>query len=376
MIQVNRITIYQFFYMGLFKKSQDEKSYLGVDIGGSSIKMVELSKYKNRPRLLTYGYLERSTKSADESLLENPNAMAEALKKVAEQSKVQTKEAITALPASAVFSTILNLNGLTKKDTTSVKKVTEAIEKEAGKVLPLPIDEMVLDWKIVKQADEKDEDSSVQILLNAASKSLVKKFIEIFKKAGFNLLSLETESFAMARALIGKDKSTVIVVDVGASNTDISIVDNMIPHMSRSVDVGGYTITKALSEIMGVTIEQAEQFKRDLEHYSDDLPDGKLIPEVIEQILEPIVNEIRYLLDFFGKQPGNEGKNVDRLILSGGTAKIFNLPDYFTELFNIRTFLGSPWARIIYPDDLKPALDQVGSRLTVAVGLALRELDK
>ncbi|HCC23675.1 TPA: hypothetical protein DF272_05900 [Candidatus Falkowbacteria bacterium] len=362
--------------MGLFKKSQDEKSYLGVDIGGSSIKLVELSKYKNRPRLLTYGYLERSTKSADESLLENPTAMAEAIKKVADQAKVQTKDAITALPASSVFSTILNLNGLTPKDVASVKKVTEAIEKEATKVLPMPVDEMVLDWKIVKQNGEGDNGNSVQVLLNAASKSLVKKFIEIFKKAGFNLLSLETESFAMSRALVGKDKSTVIVIDIGASNTDISIVDNMIPHMSRSVDVGGYTITKALAESMGISIDQAEQFKRDLEHYVGELPEGRKIPEVIEKIMEPIVNEIRYLLDFFGKQPGNEGKNVDRLILSGGTAKIFNLPDYFTEMFNIRTFLGSPWARIIYPDDLKPALDQVGSRLTVAVGLALRELDK
>ena len=365
--------------MGLFSKPE-EKKYLGIDIGGSSVKMVELSNVKGRAQLETYGFLERSIKVVGENLLDKPDEMAEAIKRVAERAKVTSRDAVAALPASAVFNTILNLTGLTKRDLAAMKRVTSAVEGEAHKVLPMPLEDMVLDWKIIngQTGTEKPDDKvkNVQILLNAAAKSLVKKYIEIFKQAGFNLLSLETEAFGMSRSLVGKDTGTVLVVDIGAANTDIFIMDKMIPVLTRTVDTGGYKITKAFSDTLGITLEQAEQFKRDLESYRERLPDGKLVPDLVDLILTPIVKEVKYLIEFFGQQSGNEGKKIERIILSGGTAKIFNLPEYFTGIFNIRTFLGNPWARIIYPEELRPALDNCGSRLAVAIGLALREIDK
>lgn len=369
--------------MALFGKKETQKNYLGVDIGGSSIKMVELTNNKGRAQLVTYGYLERSTKLTKESLLEKPGEMAEAIRRVVEKSKIKSKEATTALPANAVFSTILYLEGITDKDLTSIKKVQAAVESEAKKVLPLPIEEMVLDWKVINSADSKaiPETSSnningnVQVLLTAAAKNVVRRYIEIFQKAGLNLLSLETESFAMARALIGKDRSTVIIVDVGAANTDITLVDNALPILERTVDVGGYNITQTLANTMGLSIEQAEQFKRDLAGHTGKTPNQSL-PPVIEQVLAPIINEIKYLMQFFHQQPGMAEKRIDRLILSGGTAKLFGIADYFTQIFNIRTFSGDPWARMIYPDDLRSVLENVGSRLTVAIGLAMREIDK
>jgi type IV pilus assembly protein PilM len=375
--------------MSLFGKKKEEKNYLGVDIGGSSVKMVELKNNKGRAQLLTFGYLERSTKSTKESLLDNPTEMAEAIKKVAERAKVTSKDVVTALPASAVFSTILNLNEVTPKDVNSIKKMTLAVEGEAKKVLPLPIEEMVLDWKVLNpeafkviSAEEDDSDiptmvpKSVQVLLTAAAKSLVKQYIDIFKKAGMNLLSLETESFAMARTLVGKDKSPVVIIDIGAANTDIMVVDNGLPVMQRSVDVGGYNLSVALSEAMGITLDQAEQFKRDLGNYDGPIDVENIVPPIIERILQPIVNEVKFLLQFFHEQSGNEQKRIDRIILSGGTAKIMNIDEYFTNIFNIRAFPGDPFARVIYADDLRPLLDNIGSRLAVAVGLAMREIDK
>ena len=367
--------------MGLFSKSQPN-SYLGVDIGGSSIKMVELESNQGRAQLVTYGYLERSLKSAEESLLNNPEEMAAAIKRVAQQAKVRTNTAITALPASAVFSTAISLPEINRKDLSSTKKITEAVEIEAAKVLPLPIDEMVLDWKVLgennidKQATPDGKIKNLQILLTAAARSLIQKYVEIFKRANFNLLSLETESFAIARALVGKDKSTVMVVDIGAANTDIAIVDNAVPYIERTVNVGGFAISQLLAKNLNINLEQAEQFKRDLAAYSDSLSPGQVLPPVIEQAIMPIVNEIRYLIDFFNQQPGNEAKRLDRIILSGGTARLFNMPEYFTGVFNVRTFLGDPWARVVYKDELQPILEQLGSRLAVSIGLAMREIEK
>lgn len=368
--------------MGIFSKDSKDNTYLGVDIGGSSVKLVELASQKGRAQLLTYGFLERSIKSAEQSLLENPDEMAQAIKNVAQKAKVKTKNAITALPASAVFSTVISIPEISRKDLTSQKRVTAAVEAEAAKVLPMPLEEMVLDWKILGEKSDsaqlKDDAKikNLQVLLTAAAKNLIQKYIDIFKKAGFNLLSLETESFAMARALVGKDKSTVIIVDIGATNTDISIVDNTVPYFERTVNIGGFSVTKALAQGMNINLEQAEQFKRDLVNYSDQLPQGKLLPDVIEQVIQPIINEIKYLIDFFAKQPGNEGKRIDRIILSGGTARLFQFPEYITQVFNIRAFLGNPWARVIYPEDLQAMLDQIGSRLAVSIGLAMREIEK
>jgi len=368
--------------MGLFSKESKEKNFLGIDIGGSSVKLVELKALQGRPLLVTYGYLERSTKSTKESLLDRPDDMAQAIKRVAEKAKTHSKDATTALPASAVFTTVLKLTDITEKDLSSIKKVTASIEAEAKKVLPLPVEEMVLDWKVLKipkknvDGETVQKDRSVEVLLTAASKEVVKKYIEIFKKAGLNLLSLETESFAMTRALLGKDSSPIIIVDMGAANTDITLVDNGLPYFERTVDVGGYNITKNLSDTMGISLDQAEQFKRDLGSYKDKLPEGKLLPPSIEKVLAPVINEVKYIMQFFSQQPGNEDKKIDRIILSGGTARLFNAAEYFTQVFNIRAFPGDPWARLVYPEELKPVLDNIGSRLAVSIGLAMREIEK
>ena len=366
--------------MGLFTKQDANTNVFGVDIGGASIKIVELTNNNGRPQLVTYGYLERSLKG-DEKLIDRIDETAEAIKKVVEKSKVTTKKAITALPSPAVFSAIIALPEITKKDLSSHKKVTAAVEWEAKKVLPLPLEEMILDWKIIGSENEmqavagSDKIRNLQVLLTGAAKEIVRKYVEIFKKAGLELVSLETESFALARALIGKDKSTVALVDIGAANTDIAIVENGIPLLNRSIGIGGIEITKGVAQTLNVTEEQAEQFKRDLASNAGDLGVEDTLPEVIKRPVHSILNEVQYTINFYLEQPDNKGKKIERVVLSGGTANLYNLPKFFTDNLNIRTFVGNPWARVIYPEDLQPVLDTVGARLATAIGLAMREIE-
>jgi type IV pilus assembly protein PilM len=367
--------------MPLFHSEKSESNYLGVDIGGSSIKLVELANNRGRAQLVTYGYMERPLGGEGKRLLDDTDAVANAIRRVADSAKVTTKNAITALPATAVFSTILNLPEMSRKDLASSKKITSAVEYEAKKVLPLPVEEMILDWKVLGDvagagAASDQRVKNLQVLLTAAAKNVVQKYIDIFKRAGLNLLSLETESFALSRSLVGKDRSVVVMIDIGASDTDIIIVEGMIPYIDRSVNVGGYHMTKAMAQTMGIPLEQAEQFKRDVALYMPPEMNGKIVPATIEKMLAPVITEMKYLFDFFLKQPGNEGKRIDRLILSGGNALMFNVPKYMTSVFNIRAFLGNPWARVIYPEELQPLIDQIGARYAVAVGLAMRDIEK
>ena len=369
--------------MSLFSnKGSADTNYLGVDIGGSSIKVVELTNNNGRAQLVTYGYLERSL-SGEAKLVDQPDKAAEMLKKVLTQAKTVSKRAVTALPATAVFSSVISISEITKKDLSSPKKVTEAVERAATKVLPLPLAEMILDWKILdaenlmkpKDGEKVGKDEKIknlQVLLTGAAKVVVQKYIEVFKKAGLELISLETESFALARSLVGKDKSIVALVDIGAVNTDISIIENTIPLLNRSLVVGGLEITKQIKNSLNISLEQSEQFKRDLASTDD----SEELPEAIMKPIQAIIDEVEYSINFYLEQPENKDKRVERIVLSGGTANMYNLPKIFTDKLGIRAFVGNPWARVIYPEDLQPVLESIGTRLATSLGLAMRDIDQ
>ena len=280
----------------------------------------------------------------------------------------------------------------------------EAIKWEAKKYIPLPLEDMILDWKIVaaeggqeekkesKGLFKKKEESIKQlpneqseeegtskiiaqqkdhtkVLVTAAPKTLVNKYLEVFKGAGLNLLSLETEAFAMSRALLGKDRQLTMIVDIGSITTDISIVDNGLPVLNRSIDVGGLTVTKAIAASLNISQDRAEQFKRDFGLVLGDTKKG--IPKTIEASLGPIINEVRYVFDMYR---GQSSQGVSKILLSGGSAFLPNLPDYFLSLFNVPVYIGNPWDKLEYSEDLKPMLDKIGNRMAVAVGLAMRDM--
>jgi type IV pilus assembly protein PilM len=384
--------------MGLFSK---KNSYLGVDIGTASIKLVQLTNDGKKTHLDTFGYVDVANDIIHDNTPESKEKLIAVLKKLIERAGVSTKDTIAALPTFAVFTLLINLPKL------PTKEMPEAIKWEAKKYIPLPIEDMILDWKLIsdstkssepkkaglfkkKEASKQDvstigqsalgkgEESSkiisqqkeyTKVLVTAAPKALVNKYLEIFQGVGLNLLSLETEAFAMSRALLGKDKQLTMIVDIGSITTDISIVDNGLPVLNRSIDVGGLTVTKAIAASLNVSEARAEQFKRDFGLVLGETKKG--IPKTIEASLSPIINEVRYVFDMYRNQ---SSKGIERILLSGGSAFLPNLPDYFLTLFNVPVYIGNPWSRLEYSDDLKPMLDQIGNRMSVAVGLAMRDI--
>jgi len=344
--------------MSLFSSN---KSYLGIDIGSSSIKIVELKNQGGRAMLSTYGFSE----NLDDLDQASPDKIAAIINKICAEAGMSSRKAVSALPTFSVFSSIINLAGVGKKDLPS------AISWEAKKVIPLPLEEMILDWKKIESIDQKADRNNIKVLLTGAPRTLVKRYIEIFKSAQINLLSLETETFALVRSLIGNDKSTVMVVEIGAKTTSFTIVDKSIPTLNRSIDVGGWTITKAISHSLNIGLERAEQFKYDLGVSSFDSADNA-IPKTILESVSPIVNEIKYALNLFQSK---DNKKVDKIILSGGSALLMNFTDYLSKILNINVVAGNPWATVSYPMDLKPLLDEIAPRMAIAIGLALREME-
>ncbi|OGF21292.1 hypothetical protein A2316_02085 [Candidatus Falkowbacteria bacterium RIFOXYB2_FULL_38_15] len=341
------------------------KSYLGVDLGTTSVKLVELKEEEKHAKLVTYGYSEQTEKtSSEKSLLETPDKAIDLLKKICVKAKTTTRQAVAGLPAASVFSSIITVPG-TGKD------VAQAVHLEAKKILPLPVEETILDWRVLGDEADKTKKSS-QILLTAAPKELVKKYLDIFKGAGLNLISLETETFALVRSLVGIDKSAIVIINMGAMSTAISIIENGVPFLSRSLNIGGLTITNELSASLGMDFSEAEQLKYDVGMSTES---GGNMSKIVEKAFAMLLNEIKYCVNVYQTQGNGGVKRVEKIILTGGGSTMPNFVDYLGQALNMRAHIGNPWARVIYPESLKPILDQIGPRFAVAIGLATREIE-
>ncbi len=373
--------------MGLFA---NKEAYLGVDIGAHGIKIVELHKTKGRPQLWTYGiaqeeldiHLPKAMVKTPEDLLDEQGSTKSVKKKeekkipqlddpridkysvllkaLLKKAKITGNKATASLPVSYIFHTTLNMPKIDDKE------IDHVVRAEVEKVLPRPLDEMQVVHQKIPSGGK--EEKNLKILVTAAPKVLVQFYTAIFQKAGLVLQELETEAFALQRSLVGNDKATVMVVDIGAERTNFFIMDQSLPITHRSINAGGQTADKILSDVLGVGPELVEQVKKDAAKM-----DG-VSSEIFGNLIDPIVKEIEYSFDLFLHQIGNEKKRPEKIILTGGTSVLPFIKEEIQKKFPVKVFVGDPWARTIYQDGLKQVLDEVGPRMAVSIGLAMRNI--
>lgn len=364
--------------MALFggKKAEPmSQGLLGVDLGTAGMKVVELAPDAGRLKLVTYGYAEPSVPTgARTTPVEDIPKTVAVMKRVLAEGGFTAKRAVAALPTTNVFHAIISV---------PVPKVKEElrglIEAQASKLLPLPLDQMVLDTNVLDKqllpVDGKENTEAdgkfMRVLLTGAPKVLVASYTALFKELGIELVSLETEIFALTRALVGKEKSHSLLLDLGAERSNLAIVDNGIPLLTRVIKSGGNSITQALSHTMGIGFDEADAMKRDLGFAAD----GKLPPPILEA-LKPILHEIRYALGVYAEQEGGDKAPVEKIIVTGGSAHLPGLSAFLTQSLSMNVYLGDPWARVNAPPGLRPVLEEIGPRFAVAVGLAQRLEEK
>ncbi|NQV89408.1 MAG: type IV pilus assembly protein PilM [Parcubacteria group bacterium] len=370
--------------MGLFGKKKPS-SFLGVDIGASSVKVVEFESKKGRATLLTYGYAELPTVEASNTMFEDPRATGELIARVCKEAGCKSTSAMAALPTSNVFSAILSIPEVADK-----KLRQAAVDAEVGKLTPIPLNEMITQTTFLDSGKKKDnsdksggagsgsagKDKTFRALVTGSAKTFIQKYIEIFKVAKLNLQAIDTESLALIRALIGKDMGVIMLLDIGSKRTNIMIVEKGIPFVSRSINIGGNTVTQHLMQTMSMPEEDAERMKRDLgvtASGASALPGG--LPNVLEPIMLPLVNEIRYAFQLYAGMELAESKEVEKIIVTGGSSHLPRVPEYLAETLNMNVYRGDPWARVVYPADLSAVLEEIGPRMSVAIGLAMREIE-
>jgi len=337
------------------KKTLD---YLGVDLGGSGVKVVQLSSQNGRAKLATYGFSERAPKDIISSV-EDTKSIAMELREVCDKAGITTKQAITGLPVAEVFSTIFSFTGIKQKE------LEFAIKDKVTKLSPIPAEDMVIDWK--KIGEEKGNTDLTRVSVTVASKKLINNYLKIFKIAGLELMNLETEAFALIRSLLGKDKSPSFIIDIGSLKSNVLIVKEGVPFIHRSVKTGGQKLSDVIVSKLGLSSEKAEFVKKGLS-----IQRTESIKVLLNDLIGPIVDEIKYSQEFY-EQQYNHGI-IEKIILTGGSSVFPGLPELLMEKTGFRAFLGDPWTRVIYPNDLRPVLDRIGPKFSIAIGLSLRDM--
>lgn len=354
------------------------KSYLGIDIGTSSIKLAQLGMEENRVKLETYGLLETYGKvelvqgtlqTSSVNLL--GSQVVELLKNLLLKSKATAKDAILSVPVFSTFSAVMELPDM------PYSQIESAIPYEARQYIPVPISEVILGWNIIgKKNLEPVGDSSIapapkiEVLLVAISKEVANEYAEIASLANLNLKAIELESFAISRALISSDATPTLIVDIGSKVTNILIVDNGYVMINKGLDTSGAEITRALSHGLNVDFKRAETLKRErgliIAGESD-----RAINQIMLPIVDLITNEAKRIADFYNYK---NGIKVERIFLCGGSAHLPGLDKHFSESFGLPAIIGNPWGKIVYPAQLKPILNELAPSFCISVGLAMREL--
>lgn len=362
--------------MGLFGKK--EKRFVGVDIGAGGVKLVELLFEGGLYSLMTYGLAKRTDDVAQSPLTDHPEEAVEQLKQLIAEAGVVSKTVIASLPVHAVFSSIIAIPKV-KNDI----ETRALVERQAQKLLPLSLEEMVLDYQFVdgalSRATRRDDhsqiqhlaaagtaDENVRVLMTGASKQMVQTYTTIFQRAGLNLESLETEPFALVRSLVGRERNPVMVLDIGSYRSNMTIVEEGVPFLNRSIKVGGALVTRTMAEQLGVSVEEAE-------HMKQDLGDAGVheVPKAVQDLFLPIVNEIAYAMKLYAESDMTDHRRVEKVVLTGGSAHLPGLDMFLTQKLNVRTFVGDPWARVQVNEALRPILEEIGPQLSVCIGLAM-----
>lgn len=358
-----------------FLFTKKEKSVLGVDIGSSSLKVVQLRKEGGKAVLETYGELALGPYGGGEvGQATNLSAeqITETLKDLLREAKVTAKSAGVSIPFARSLLTLVKLPY--RKDPKEQKTV---IELEARKYIPVSVSEVQLDWFIVPKGDaaqfgaeERMPESgpeSVDVLLVAVHNDELSLLQSVAKGAGLTASFYEIEIFSTIRAVVDEPVKTVMVIDVGAASTKTYVIERGVVALSHAISTGSQDITRAIAVSGNVSIARAEALKKE-----EGLGGAETLGSP-ELVFSRIFSEARRVLMQYEMA---HKKSIASIILTGGGGVTKELGTYAKNIFSIDVRVADPFAKTEAPAFMRPILEEIGPEFAVAVGLALRKLDE
>ncbi|MCP6726982.1 MAG: type IV pilus assembly protein PilM [Patescibacteria group bacterium] len=336
------------------------KVALGIDIGTSSLKIVEISKWAGRKSLKNYGELKAITlydkpfrTFEKNTLVLSSKDIARALRAIIQESKITSKRAVFSIPDFSSFFTSFELPPMTKEE------LPGAVDFEARKHVPMPLSEVIFDWQIL--SGRVKQNTPLKILLVAVPREVVNQYQEIAALSKLELVALEAEAFGLIRATLEDETESMLVLDIGAQSTTVNTVIAGQLHSSRSFDIAGNAFSERIARSLSINAKEADEKKM-----SKGMED-KYILEILTPLVDLVSAEIKKSVVQFPKDI-----KPSKLVLAGGTSRLPGLREYLKEQTGIVTEYASPFNSVFYPPILESTIKVMGPSYAVAVGAALR----
>ncbi|MCE5301455.1 MAG: type IV pilus assembly protein PilM [Spirochaetia bacterium] len=371
--------------MGLF-----EQQVIGLDIGSSTVKAVKLKKLKEGFELVGAEIVNLSSESLDEMPQDQKEALiVNTVKKLLKQKTVTAKKAVTAIPADSAIIRYIKVPFM------SDEELKNMIPYDAEQYIPLGMDQIVLDYKVLMELEEENQ-KKLEVLLVAVKNDTMNGHLEILKASGVEPVCIDIDSFALCNAYLlnaaadepesGIKADTVALINMGAKFTSVTIAENGIPHLTRDVNIGGNNFTKEIQRTFNLSFAQAEELKK--QHAvimvesealllssmpsSDDDKSSRIF-EAITPALNKLLNDIRRSFDYY--ESTIKRKPVQKILLSGGSSKIKNIDRFLSERLGIPVEINYPFKNVNI-NSKSFDFDYLRANavhFNVALGLALRK---
>ena len=358
---------------------------LGIDIGSSAIKLVALEKVQEKVVLRNYGevFLGPSAGFAPgQSTSLPPEKIAQSLRDLMKEMGVVPHHTLMSIPFSASLLTVVELPDVDRKELESM------IPIEARRYIPVPISDILLDWWVLPRRraeatpnapqsaipDGIKQVGKIEVIIAAIHNEIIKKYetIKMYAQIPSDLSHFEIEIFSTIRAVVGRDLSPNLVIDIGSGSTKLALIDGGVVRGSHMISTGGQDITVALSRSKQISFKQAEEIKCRSGIVGDH--EGRDVLVVTELLISNVMNEAARFVENYQRKYNTK---ITKVILVGGGARLRGIDKVTLQNFPGATIvIGDPFARVDTPAFLSSTLKEISPNFAVAIGVALKGLEE
>ena len=343
------------------------KAVIGLDIGSSAVKAVELKQAGKGWKVVAFGIQPVPPDSIVDGAIIDGAAVADSIRRVFENKHFKTKEVAASLSGNAVIVKKIKLPVMTEAE------LAESIYWEAEQYIPFDIQDVNLDYQILDAGTSDEAGGTMDVLLVAAKKEKIADYTGVISQAGRTPVIVDVDAFALQNAYevnYGLDPEQVVVLlNAGASAININIVTGDQSVFTRDISMGGNSYTEAVQKELNLPFESAEQLKR------GQPVEGVTVEEVtpvLHAMTENVLLEIQKTFDFFKASATSD--RIDRIVLSGGASRVDGFVQALTDRFSTQVEMFDPFKKIAFEPSKLGVEDAEGTSpaVAVAVGLALR----
>ncbi len=336
--------------------------FFGIDIGTTAVRIAQLHGTAGVKSLTRYAYAPIDAKISTSEAKADQQKLLEVIRNLVAETGITSRNVAVGLPSQRVFTTIVDVDRL------SPDELAQSIMYQADSLIPTPVDESKIDWAVI--GDSPTDPLKVELLLSSVANNFIETRLDMLESIGLEVIAFEPDNLALSRALIAPQATGVqMVVDMGSKSTDIVVVMNGAPRLTRSIPTGTEAVVKAAAQNLNIDEKQAEQFVFKFGINKEKL-EGQIYTAILSTV-DLVVSELEKSIKFF--QTRYQGVAVERILVTGGASALPEFPLYIANKFGISVEIGNAWRNVAFAPERQNELLAVSNHFGVAVGLAQRD---